>query len=757
MLNFALKGSFQDATGYSWDYYRDDQLDPNPDPNAFYIIPRPQFVLNDQGKPSFGILTYQTDGADNGSGSLRFDVELSVPADIEAQIAAAIKANPTKFPGVTNPTFLSLALNKNSTAAFNLPVDGATLFFSAAASNFGSNTASFLVNLTKSQLQAAKALFSKTGGALDVIYYLSVPARLQGVSAVLTFDSAIAYQYQVTQPTYDSWGDETSPGSVQSMLQESASSKVSLTWGLANPPQQLVKDVTDWANNTLSDLVSAEVQKAISLQNQQSSADSFSISEVASFTNTYAENIVIDWLIAPTASLPSFPDMNLDMAAFETTVNKQQQQMTVSTNLPFYADSLHQSAIVPKVESGGVLKEAYIKSVDITVKYPTLSQANASYTFKANGANSFSADFDPNQGSKWSLIYNVNYQDPNMPMVSGTIDDIELGNYTLKVEEAGILSVVFDASQVFATELNSPDSVEIAFSYLNTNEPTGQSVLQILRIAKTSSPQTGQINSLRPMPVSTGYNYQTTYVYPGSVTYQAPLVQNANGASQVIQAANAMKSTNVIIFVPASALANDVLLEASASFWYETPPNLPAGVSDLPTQSSPAVFTFNPQTDSKGNAIDKAVFVGLVSADQPLMYSGSITMGSGEVDIPAQNLQNTINSVMVSLTQRYFTLEINPDDIKWAGASFNQVEVLLTIKVAQGTASSGTKTYNDVAPFTWNTGESGRKYFSIPILDGNTVTYDVVVNYNTVGTGTKQVKAPNLSDAVYDIPAQPTP
>src|SRR6185312_7002856 len=85
MLNITLKGTYQDATGYQWDYYGDDVNN-----NVFYVIPRPQFVVNDQGQPSFQIIRYATNDQSNGSGYWRFDVELSVPATVLSAIKAQI-------------------------------------------------------------------------------------------------------------------------------------------------------------------------------------------------------------------------------------------------------------------------------------------------------------------------------------------------------------------------------------------------------------------------------------------------------------------------------------------------------------------------------------------------------------------------------------------------------------------------------------------------------------------------------------------
>src|SRR4029079_19713557 len=104
------------------------------------------------------------------------------------------------------------------------------------------------------------------------------PAYLRTVRAVLTFDSTVAYQYQVTKPQHHTWGKDR-PGSTSSLLTESQSSTVTVTWGETNPPPSLETAVADWANTTLATLVSNEVNQELALEGMTSS-DSFDISEV---------------------------------------------------------------------------------------------------------------------------------------------------------------------------------------------------------------------------------------------------------------------------------------------------------------------------------------------------------------------------------------------------------------------------------------------------------------------------------------------
>lgn len=742
MLDYNAKSTYQDASGYSWDYYRDDQKGPNPDPNTFYIIPRPQFVMND-GKPSIQIHTYATDGKDNGSGFCRMDVEISVPSDIEGAISKAILANPTRFPHVTKPNFQSLALNPGSKAVVEFADEQKTLQFVTNASDYGSDVASFLMKLTASQLKSLKAALSTSGGALNLTYYLNVPARLQSVSAILTFNSAIAYSYQVTQPTYNGWGDQTSPGSAQGFLKDSQSSNVKLTWGIAHPPQSLVKTVTDWANRTLASLVSAEVAKVIAVQ-KMTSSESFKISEVQSFTSHFAEDMVVDWKIEPKAALPSFPDMKLNIKDFESTINKLQQQMIVRTNVPFAAKKGKPDQVTG---SGGISDLAKVKSISVKINYPTLPQKGSTFTFSENGTFSVIAQYDEAAGSEWSMDYTVNYEDTNTPSIKGSITNIKTSEQALKLEQVGILAVQFDASGAFnPSEYKAPDKVVVDFSYVNSIEASPDAVNQQLVFEASDTSFVKTVKSLQKLPVSQGYNYQVTYYYDG-VQYKAPLQSKQTGFSQQIGAVNIFSTTNLIVFERPSKVQNDPILEVDVKMYFENPNKIPANITNAPTKSSPATFTIMPPTSGSQNIVAHKSFVGLEIANSPLVYTAAVTSASGQESIPPQKIMQNFPSLFLNATQRYFTLEVNLGSIDWKKASYYAIQVIPTFyidKAKNSTPDTGIQ---------WNNPELESKYHTIGYKKGQKVTYDLEVVYLTKNQNPKKTSYTGLDDVVFDVPA----
>jgi len=742
MLDYNAKASFQDSNGYSWDYYRDDQKGPVHDPNTFYIIPKPQFVFNDN-QPSIQFHTYATNGKDNGSGFCRMDVELSVPSDIETSISKAILANPTRFPNVTAPNFSTLDLNPGCKAVIEFDDGAEKIQHVAKASNYGSDTASFLIKLTASQLKSLKAAFTTGGGAVGITYVLNVPARLQSVSAVLSFNSAIAYSYQVTQPTYNGWGDQTSPGTAAGILKDSESSSVKLTWGIKSPPAELIKSVTNWANETLASLIAAQIQNIIAVRKMKST-DSFKISEVQSFETNYSEDMVVDWKIQPKATLPSFPDMGLSIKDFESTINKQQQHMTVKTNVPFSAGAKNKNS--SKRNFKGISSIAEVENIAVKINYPTLAQANSSHSFNSNGVFSVLAPYDETAGGNWSLDYTVNYKDKTTPQLTGTIKNINTNEQFLKLEDVGVLFVAFDTSPAFnPTEYKAPDEIHVDFSFVNSNELTPEKVNQKLIFKSGDKSYIKHIKSLEKYPISQAYNYSVTYIYDG-VEYKAPLQSHKTGFLQTIPAVNVFSTTNLIVYEKASQVENDPLLEVDVKMWFENPDKLPKNIKNAPTKASPASFTITPPMESK-NIVAHKSFVGVEVANSPLVYTANVTSASGQTVIAPQKIMQNFSSIFLSNTQRYFTLEVNLSAIDWTKATYDSIQVIPTFTVGK----SGSTTPD--TGIQWNKSESESKYHTVGYNTGEAISYDLEIVYITKGSDPVKKTMKNQSDVVFNVPA----
>ena len=660
------------------------------------------------------------------------DVQLGVPDDVKAAIAQQI----VQRGGAAGPTFDALPENPGGVATILIPGQARQQLLSAGVANFGSDVVDLMLELSKEQLDSLVAAFTTKGGGYEIEYTLSVPARLPAVDATLHFDSTIAFQYQVTQPSYNDWGDETSPGSVQKLLNESAASSVVLNWGTP-PSDELRQTVATWANLTLASQVKAEVEETIRMQGL-SSGESFSISEVSSFTSEYHSNEVIDWILVPTRTLPSFTDLGLDIAQFTTTVNEQQQVMQVCVDVPFTGQS-----------SNGA-DGAAVEAVTVTVSYPGLSEADGTATFHQSGTATFTAPYDLGQGRTWSLEYTATYAGSQ---VTGWIEDIEQGLYTLALPQVGILRVKFDARNAFASGVEPmPKALDIMATYPDFD---GQGAPYQRTFTLTSAQPTYLLESTSPMPLTRGIDFQVLYQYPGSTTFLAPTQADQTAALQVIPAAAALREVGLLILIPADTSPG--VIEADVQVYYagelQAIPGASAG--HMPISGSPARFTLTPQSDSRGIAIGKATFIGVVNSDQPLVYSASITTDDGnQVDIDEQLLDSTIATVLVSPTERYFTLQVVPTAIDWEKAEFTSVQVLVDATIGTKVQPQQTVTWTKDAKAAGNTDTSTR-YLTWPTQEGQDVSYEWHAEYVITGSGTKVTTPVSAKDTILDVPANP--
>jgi len=732
MLDYNRKGTLQDATGYTWVFYGD-----NLKKNEFYILPKPNFVYDLNGNPILKLVTYNTDDPlTNGSGFFHCQVELTVPAEIRAAIMTEI---PKQYPDAgANVVLNVLDYDPGAVAVLSLNDGSGPLEFKAPASEFGANTASFTVDLTAKMMDTVKKILATPGGGFNIKYAMSVPASLQGVNATLSFDSSIAYQYQVTHPQHHTWGSDT-PRSVQQYITDSQSSKVDIKWGIKNPPQKMVDNVSNWANQTLQALITAKVNQALAITKMQSD-DSFNISNVSSFTNTYTENQVISWWLYPQASLPSLADLQIDVASFCSTVETRQETITIYAHLPFSKDSQN-APNVPKKDSKPVL----LDKVVVTVGYPGLNQAEATFTFTENGSHLFTAPFDPSHGDAFDLEYTATFL--GQPgQVTGKVTDIKQGQYSLIVESVGILTVTFDAHQAYmASGQDNPlEEVNIDFHYVD-GMGLGDPISQSATIRKEQQPQQAEITSFIGYPINSPYTYTVTYVYNSGLRYISPAVKNQNGFFQIIPQVNAVHETNLILAVQKDA-QSPPLVDVVVDIWYQQETDIP-GESGQPSKEAPAVFRLTPK-DVAGWIYAQDTFLGFVNQNQPIIYSATIDSLAGQIVINAQKITNTQASIIVSPTQRYFTVEISVDSINWSSAGFSYLEVLITPVV--GGVRQAQQSYS------WIKGDSASSYLTVAYNEGQAVSYDWEVRYKVTGGSISKMSGTGATDIILDVPATPS-
>lgn len=141
----------------------------------------------------------------------------------------------------------------------------------------------------------------------------------------------------------------------------------------------------------------------------------------------------------------------------------------------------------------------------------------------------------------------------------------------------------------------------------------------------------------------------------------------------------------------------------------------------------------------------------MINGNQPLIYSASINAASGQIDINDQMIENDQASVMVSQTQRYYTLDVSPAAINWNTAGFSSAEVLVTATIT----GNGKSTTQQQRTLTWNKGDLGNAFISYSINDGQSLAYDWKVNYITPGQPVQSASGNNATDTILNIPPHP--
>jgi hypothetical protein len=199
VLDAASQASYTDAANTVWAYFQDAD-----DPNTYYVAPQPAFSVVG-GLPQFHLTEYVNTGGTYLSGLGQLSTVLAVPTGVTQAVATALRQK-----GVSSPTGQAMPY-------IDVPGDGpdpnlAFLNYAdktgivsrtvqATPSLSGSQAATFTVDyLSQAETEFLKAYFGgdTTAGTVQVVYQLTVWARLGDVKAHVHFDAQAAYDYQRT-------------------------------------------------------------------------------------------------------------------------------------------------------------------------------------------------------------------------------------------------------------------------------------------------------------------------------------------------------------------------------------------------------------------------------------------------------------------------------------------------------------------------------------------------------------------------------
>ncbi|MBO2011922.1 hypothetical protein [Hymenobacter negativus] len=583
MLDILKRGTVQ-ISNFTWEYHGDTD-----DSTIFYITPQPAWMTANE-LPKIQLVQYNTSDPLNGSGYCTLQVQLSVPD--EAVMAVTSDIN-TRF-GV-KPRFLTLPFQPGTIVEITYPDgQGGTTGQQVAGSDFGSNGAIFQLGLDADQMKTFKEVLNKKGGSpFEVQYSIIVPAMMPSVEMELTFDSKTALDYQVTSHEHTHWASSSSyTYDISKQLASSNASTVHVKKINPNVPQEVVDKLKTWGQSVIMDLVAKQVAAAIALENNASGTQSFSVSQISSFSEKYEEDQTILWRLQPQTVLPSFGDLGLtiqQIASLEPVVDKRKfvAQVTPKCNFVGSEKSLN-PAIAPG--TGPYMTDAQeLQSLQVTIKYPTLDdKPERTHTFTDSTPFTWEADWDDMAGGVYSLEYMAVYKDPKQPSVSGEVQGIEASAYTITLELIGILNVTFDASIFFANKKVSTVVKEIIVDFV-FNIPQAPPVLERFTLDSTNA--THNITSLSAAPINTDYVYTVTYIFKDDAKAN-PYTSDAkqqNGQWIYLNQPDLVQSVSVVVDM-------DNVYKAEVNVYYEGEPYFPeipaSKVLPRPTQESPIQLVF---------------------------------------------------------------------------------------------------------------------------------------------------------------------
>lgn len=701
MLDLMKRGTVT-VSSVTWEYHGDTA-----NPAGFYITPQPSWVTKNN-LPDIQIVEYQTSDPSNGSGYAVLQVELTLP---DAVVQAVTTDIATRF-GVAKPLFLTLPVQSGTVVNLSLPDgQGGVTGLQASGTDFGSDNAIFQVPLTAAQLNTVKSTMAQKGnGPFEIVYNIIVPAQMPAVTAQLSFDATVAFNYEVTAHEHTHWASDSSwTYDISEQLAQSQAAKVVVDKVDPNLPQAVVDAVSNWGTTVIKDLVAKEVAAALALQQDAGGTQPFSVNEISSFSEAYEQDETILWRLNPQSTLPTFGDLGLSgpqVDSLEVTVDKRQFVAQVNPQCKFKTSSRKAALGVGLLPGDDPFMSSIkpLQRLEVTITYPTLiGSSTRTHTFTDNTSYTWQGDWDDKAQGRYSLSYKAVYDDNTQ--VTGSVADVDATTYTLGLADIGTLNVCFNASQFFTGGPGKVvDHITVDFSFNIPQEPP---FLQSAVL--TAKEPITTFSSVFPAPLTTNYVYTVTYAFIAGVNAN-PYTSDAksqNGQWVRLLGPDATQSFNVIV---AMKLGTAEVTEADINFYYENEPYFPdipgSSVLPRPTQASPIQLTFSAGGGKQGRADPPKIamqkielfantVVTPLTVNATLLLSDFTQLQSG----PYQFAPSTLTLFAFSPATQTIFLTADPAIVVWQPGKddLTSVKVLITA-VHYQTADGGKKSVQVKTP-----------------------------------------------------------
>jgi hypothetical protein len=699
MLDILRRGTVQTGS-QTWEYHGDTA-----DAGIFYITPQPVWATRDT-LPQIQLVEYETSDELNGSGYCTLSVELSVT---DAAVAA-VQADIQQRFQVGSPRFLTLPFQPGTVVNLTYPDgQGGTTGVQADGTDFGSNGAIFQLPLNPDQMKTIRAALANQGGSpFEVEYSIVVPGQVPAVTMVLSFDSQTAFNYQVTAHEHTHWASSsTYTYDITEQLRQSNSSTVTVTKSDPKLSDDAVNRLTDMGQAMIASMVAKQVEAALQLQQNAGGTQSFSVSELSSFNETFQENEVILWRLQPQAILPSFGDLGLSpqqVGSLEPTVDKRQFVVQVTPQCRFAGSTETSHAAVVANQDTPLADVDPLARLDVTIRYPTLaSDKDRTHTFTDNTPFTWQGDWDDTAGGVYSLTYVATYKDNTQ--VSGSVDNLDVTSYTLGLADIGTLNVTFDASRFFTTESSLVEQVTVDFVF---NIPQAPAYLESATLTAATPQHT--FTSVFPSPADADYFYTVTYGFVPSSKANAYTsdAKSQNGPWVRLEQPDFQQSMNVLVQINPGDQSGITVVEADINFYYDGKPYFPGipAAADLPrpTAESPVQLSFA-GGGAQAVQMQKVNFFANTKVTPLTVNATVVTSDFNTVQIgPFDFAPQTVTLLALSPGKQPAFISVDPTIVDWSTNPLASIIVHVTeVRYTSGDGPVTTNTPTPVQTIAWDT------------------------------------------------------
>jgi hypothetical protein len=624
------------------------------DANKWYIVPTPRFAtISSSGKavPAFSLTEYATNLGARGTAAMT--VELVI--DPAARKAAEEQLPPGSIFGQLDWVQAQAFLRFN--------MGGREVVLNTVPSLYGGNEATFVVELKSAEeVNTFRDAFQPGSGIaptqFNVQYQVLALAKLPAVNVAVNYDSVIAVDYQKkVDISRNVWGSETSRrASIQENLRRSDAGKVTISWSIPDPSEELQQRVNDWAWVTLEGLVSMAMDDAMRRVGERN-LDQFSLTSTASFSRNYSENQVIQWAITPGEFLPNFTEEVWRVVYRKVENRRLVVNFTILDNLT----------------------AAGIQSVLMKINYPSAATGNT-FTFKPGGPASWTADFD---GAKvdaefdpnYTYEYTVTFNDGTPPFSEPPIPSAAT-QVLLPVASLGIQSASFIGSNIDFTTSNGVDFVLIDF-FFHTPGDVPNTVEQK---RMTDNTTVIEIPSRTHLPSANEYSYQLTYVMKNKSRYVVspqPVFAPQNRALNTIFSPFVGRQAAVFVSNPTDVTPKVMMVDLVGQ--YQDPQNTASGLENGWN------FELNPEKLLTSG--QRWSFSAVANPNGAfILYSGTVFYDDGSSFVVEKiAISGPAPSLIINAKLQPFTVEIDPRLIAWdQGVESVDVQMFLSTAEQQG-------------------------------------------------------------------------